>query len=107
MGIGTMARKERGVIFVNGTYLTKSSLMPNLEGLEEVYFDVELVQFIQVQSKLIIDFVFCSFFGHLCANASFYYLQSRISLWCILMTSYHVLGCVFSERHTNIMMNTG
>jgi hypothetical protein len=57
-----MTCKERGVIFVNGTYLTKSSLMPNLEGLEEVYFDVELVQFIQVQSKLIIDFVFCSLF---------------------------------------------
>jgi hypothetical protein len=45
MGIGTMTRKERSLIFVNGTYLTKSSLMPKLEGLEEVYFDVELVQF--------------------------------------------------------------
>jgi len=50
MGIGTMARKEKAIIFVSSAYLTKSSLMPQLEGLEEVHFYVELVQFIQVQS---------------------------------------------------------
>nr|CAB3495833.1 unnamed protein product [Digitaria exilis] len=52
MGIGTMARKEKAIIFVNSTYLTKSSLMPQLEGLEEVHFDVELIQFIQVRDML-------------------------------------------------------
>jgi len=48
MGIGTMTRKEKATIFVSSTYLTNSSLMPQLEGLEEVHFDVELIQFIQV-----------------------------------------------------------
>jgi len=52
MGIGTMARKEKAIIFVSGTYLTKSSLMPQLEGLEEVHFYIELVQFIQVRDML-------------------------------------------------------
>ncbi|CAN6282877.1 unnamed protein product [Urochloa humidicola] len=52
MGIGTMARKEKAIIFVSSTYLTKSSLMPQLEGLEEVHFDVELIQFIQVRDML-------------------------------------------------------
>jgi hypothetical protein len=50
MGIGTMARKEKAIVFVSNTYLTKSSLMPELEGLEEVHFYIELVQFIQVKS---------------------------------------------------------
>jgi len=54
MGIGTMARKEKATIFVSSTYLTKSSLMPQLEGLEEVHFDVELIQFIQVLSLLFV-----------------------------------------------------
>ena len=49
MGIGSMARKEKATIYVSTTYLTKSSLMPQLEGLEEVHFEVELVQFTQVQ----------------------------------------------------------
>lgn len=52
MGIGTMARKEKAIIFVSSAYLTKSSLMPQLEGLEEVQFYVELVQFIQVRDML-------------------------------------------------------
>ncbi|KAK3151705.1 hypothetical protein QOZ80_3AG0249440 [Eleusine coracana subsp. coracana] len=52
MGIGTMSRKEMAVIFVSATYLTKSSLMPHLEDFEEVYFDVELIQFIQVRDML-------------------------------------------------------
>jgi hypothetical protein len=50
MGIGSMARKEKATIYVSSTYLTGSSLMPQLEGLEEVHFEVELVQFTQVQS---------------------------------------------------------
>nr|ACG33612.1 peptidyl-prolyl isomerase PASTICCINO1 [Zea mays] len=52
MGIGTMAHKEKAIIFVSSTYLTKSSLMPQLEGLEEVHFYIELVQFIQVRDML-------------------------------------------------------
>lgn len=52
MGIGSMARKEKATIYVSSTYLTESSLMPRLEGLEEVHFDVELVQFTQVRDML-------------------------------------------------------
>ncbi|KAL6878348.1 hypothetical protein ACP4OV_012518 [Aristida adscensionis] len=52
MGIGTMARKEKAIIFVSRSYLTKSSLMPQLEGLDEAHFEVELVQFIQVRDML-------------------------------------------------------
>lgn len=52
MGIGTMARGEKAVIFVSGNYLTHSPLMPNIEGLEEVQFEVKLVHFIQVLGPL-------------------------------------------------------
>uniref|UniRef100_A0ACD5XG21 Uncharacterized protein n=1 Tax=Avena sativa TaxID=4498 RepID=A0ACD5XG21_AVESA len=52
MGIGSMARKEKATIYVSSTYLTESSLMPQLEGLEEVHFEVELVQFTQVRDML-------------------------------------------------------
>ncbi|EMS68065.1 Peptidyl-prolyl isomerase PASTICCINO1 [Triticum urartu] len=52
MGIGTMARKEKATIYVTSTYLTESSVMPQLEGLEEVHFEVELVQFTQVRDML-------------------------------------------------------
>ena len=70
MGIGTMARKEKATIFVSSTYLTKSSLMPQLEGLEEVHFDVELIQFIQVLSLL---FVVSFCYPYFCYDhASFY-----------------------------------
>ncbi|KAK1602286.1 hypothetical protein QYE76_008135 [Lolium multiflorum] len=52
MGIGSMTRKEKATIYVSSTYLTGSSLMPQLEGLEEVHFEVELVQFTQVRDML-------------------------------------------------------
>lgn len=52
MGIGTMARGEKGVIYVKSQYLTQSPFMPEVEGLEEVYFDVELVHFVQVRDML-------------------------------------------------------
>ncbi|KAF0911958.1 hypothetical protein E2562_012770 [Oryza meyeriana var. granulata] len=52
MGIGTMAREEKAIIYVCSAYLTNSSLMPQLEGLEEVHFEVELVQFVQVRDML-------------------------------------------------------
>ncbi|KAL6649997.1 hypothetical protein ACP70R_014221 [Stipagrostis hirtigluma subsp. patula] len=52
MGIGTMARKEKAIIFVSSSYLTNSSLMPQLEGRDEIHFEVELVQFIQVRDML-------------------------------------------------------
>lgn len=48
MGIGTMARAEKAVIYVTSQYLTPSSLIPVIEGFDEVYFEVELVHFIQV-----------------------------------------------------------
>ena len=48
MGIGTMSRGEKAVIYVTNLYLTESPLMPMVEGIEEVHFEVELVHFIQV-----------------------------------------------------------
>ncbi|XP_062095389.1 peptidyl-prolyl cis-trans isomerase PASTICCINO1 [Humulus lupulus] len=52
MGIGTMAREEKAVIYVTSQYLTQSPFMPEVEGIEEVYFDVELVHFVQVRDML-------------------------------------------------------
>lgn len=48
MGIGTMTREEKAVIYVTSQYLTPSTLMPVVEGYEEVHFEVELVHLIQV-----------------------------------------------------------
>lgn len=52
MGIGTMTKGEKAVIFVNDSYLSKSSLIQIPEGHEEVQFEVELVHFIQVRDML-------------------------------------------------------
>lgn len=52
MGIGTMARGEKAVIYVTSEYLTQSPFMPEVEGIEEVHFDVELVHFVQVSKVL-------------------------------------------------------
>lgn len=48
MGIGTMVREEKAVIYVTSQYLTESPLMPVIED-SEVQFEVELVHFIQVR----------------------------------------------------------
>ncbi|XP_019463927.1 PREDICTED: peptidyl-prolyl cis-trans isomerase PASTICCINO1 isoform X2 [Lupinus angustifolius] len=52
MGIGTMVREEKAVIFVTSQYLTQSPLMPVVEDYDEVQFEVELVHFIQVRDML-------------------------------------------------------
>ncbi|KAM6563401.1 hypothetical protein CsatB_023399 [Cannabis sativa] len=52
MGIGTMAREEKAVIYVTSQYLTQSPFIPEVEGYEEVYFDVELAHFVQVRDML-------------------------------------------------------
>ncbi|KAG2286973.1 hypothetical protein Bca4012_031741 [Brassica carinata] len=52
IGIGTMARKEKAVIYVRRQYLTESPLMDIAQDLEEVHFEVELVHFIQVRDML-------------------------------------------------------
>uniref|UniRef100_A0A2P2M4K2 peptidylprolyl isomerase n=4 Tax=Rhizophora mucronata TaxID=61149 RepID=A0A2P2M4K2_RHIMU len=52
MGIGTMTREEKAVIYVNSQYLTQSPLMSVVEGFDEVHFEVELVHFIQVRDML-------------------------------------------------------
>ncbi|XP_060674522.1 peptidyl-prolyl cis-trans isomerase PASTICCINO1 isoform X2 [Ziziphus jujuba] len=52
MGIGTMTRGEKAVIFVTSQYLTKSPFMPGVEDVDEIHFDVELVHFIQVRDML-------------------------------------------------------
>lgn len=51
IGIGTMARKEKAVIYVRKQYLTESPLMHIVQDLEEVHFEVELVHFIQVKER--------------------------------------------------------
>ncbi|KAA3455050.1 peptidyl-prolyl cis-trans isomerase PASTICCINO1 [Gossypium australe] len=52
MGIGTMTRNEKAVVYVTNQYLTPSPLLPMIEGYEEVHFEVELVHFIQVRDML-------------------------------------------------------
>ncbi|XP_010504190.1 PREDICTED: peptidyl-prolyl cis-trans isomerase PASTICCINO1 [Camelina sativa] len=52
IGIGTMARKEKAVIYVRKQYLTESPLMHIDQDREEVHFEVELVHFIQVRDML-------------------------------------------------------
>ncbi|KAL9374251.1 hypothetical protein Peur_033871 [Populus x canadensis] len=51
MGIGTMTREEKAVIYVTNQYLTESPLM-SVAGLEEVQFEVELIHFTQVRDML-------------------------------------------------------
>lgn len=48
MGIGTMSRGEKAVIYVTSQYLSQSPLIPSVEGIEEAHFEVELIHFIQV-----------------------------------------------------------
>ncbi|GAB2225089.1 hypothetical protein Drorol1_Dr00005875 [Drosera rotundifolia] len=52
MGIGTMSRKEKALIYVTSQYLAQSHLLPEIEGIDEVHFEVELVHFIQVRDVL-------------------------------------------------------
>ncbi|KAK9158926.1 hypothetical protein Scep_005500 [Stephania cephalantha] len=52
MGVGTMTRGEKAVIYVSKNYLTDSPLMPVVEDFEDVEFEVELVHFIQVRDML-------------------------------------------------------
>lgn len=52
MGIGTMTRQEKAIIYVSSQYLTPSPFLPVVEGFEEVHFEVELVHFIQVRKVL-------------------------------------------------------
>ncbi|PWA91745.1 FKBP-type peptidyl-prolyl cis-trans isomerase family protein [Artemisia annua] len=52
MGIGTMSRGEKAVIYVTSQYLSQSPLIPSAGGVEEVHFEVELIHFIQVRDVL-------------------------------------------------------
>ncbi|KAL1804706.1 hypothetical protein ACET3Z_027774 [Daucus carota] len=52
MGIGTMSRGEKAVIYVKSQYLNQCPFMPTVEGIEEVHFEVELVHFVQVRDVL-------------------------------------------------------
>lgn len=52
MGIGTMSRREKAMIYVKNEYLTECSVLPQVVGLEEVHFEVELVHFVQVRDVL-------------------------------------------------------
>ena len=48
MGIGTMSRGEKAVIFVTSQYLNETPLLPSVKDIEEAQFEVELIHFIQV-----------------------------------------------------------
>lgn len=50
LAIATMPRGEKAVIYVKSQYYTESTLMPVVEGVDEVHFEVELVHFIQVDA---------------------------------------------------------
>ena len=51
MGIGTMSRGEKAVIYVTSQYLSQSPLIPSAGGVEEVHFEVELIHFVQVRKS--------------------------------------------------------
>ncbi|KAF8396822.1 hypothetical protein HHK36_018455 [Tetracentron sinense] len=50
MGIGTMTRGEKAILYVTNCYLTQSPFMPVVDGFDEIHFEVELVHFTQVKS---------------------------------------------------------
>ncbi|KAL2929260.1 Peptidyl-prolyl cis-trans isomerase PASTICCINO1, partial [Bienertia sinuspersici] len=52
MGIGTMSRREKALIYVKNQYLTECTVLPQVMDLEEVHFEVELVHFVQVRDVL-------------------------------------------------------
>ncbi|KAK1304421.1 Mitochondrial import inner membrane translocase subunit TIM14-2 [Acorus calamus] len=52
MGIGTMTRGEKAIVYVSSQCLTQSPFMPAVDGFEEILFYVELVHFIEVRDML-------------------------------------------------------
>ncbi|KAL5709364.1 peptidylprolyl isomerase [Ranunculus cassubicifolius] len=52
MGIGTMTRGEKAILYVTKLYLSESPFISTVENYEEVQFEVELVHFIQVRDML-------------------------------------------------------
>lgn len=66
-----MPRGEKAVIYVKSQYYTESTLMPVVEGVDEVHFEVELVHFIQVDAVYLDHFESASFY---CRTYSFMYL---------------------------------
>ncbi|XP_031127990.1 peptidyl-prolyl cis-trans isomerase PASTICCINO1 [Ipomoea triloba] len=52
MGIGSMTRGEKAVVYVTRQYFSQSPLMAITEDIEEIHFEVELVHFIQVRDVL-------------------------------------------------------
>ncbi|KAL6574664.1 hypothetical protein OROMI_011949 [Orobanche minor] len=51
MGIGTMSRGEKAVVYVAKQYLTQSHFS-DIDGIDEIHFEVELVHFVQVRDVL-------------------------------------------------------
>ncbi|EPS70548.1 hypothetical protein M569_04209 [Genlisea aurea] len=52
MGIGTMAKGEKAVIYVMKEYLAECTLIPSIKDISEIHFEVELVHFVQVRDVL-------------------------------------------------------
>lgn len=51
-----MTRGEKAVIYVIKEYLTQCPLMPSIEGISEVHFEVELLHFVQVKRIICLPF---------------------------------------------------
>lgn len=83
MGIGTMTRGEKAIIHVSSLYLTQSPFMPEVEGYEEVQFEVELVHFIQVCLAVFVNQ--CSCFPNSAISAG---VISLIGYHCVVVLMY-------------------
>ncbi|XP_065623960.1 uncharacterized protein LOC112018908 isoform X1 [Quercus suber] len=99
MGIGTMARGEKAVVYVTSQYLTQSPLIPVIEGSEEVHFEVQLVHFIQVLQRILCTYTTDGLPQRLRCQAVFdmpaialaethsYLLTVCFSCWCLIKLS--------------------
>ncbi|KAK4748235.1 hypothetical protein SAY87_014821 [Trapa incisa] len=52
MGIGTMTRREKAIIYVTKQYMSDSPFLSLGDSFDEIHFEVELVHFIQVRDML-------------------------------------------------------
>lgn len=80
MGIGTMSRGEKAMIYVTSQYLNQCTFMPRVEeGIEEVHFEVELLHFIQVWRIL------------WCSDLHYQWCQFRFYIFWIVVIQHIVL----------------
>ena len=95
MGIGTMSRGEKAVIYVTSQYLNQCTFMPIVEGIEELHIEVELVHFIQV------------WWIHWCCSLH-YWCQLHVYIFLIVVLQHVVfmsLDCSYSKNMWNQLIN--